>query len=153
MKELPLGSYEDIIEGLIAKSGSRAAVAVEDRFPGGRLIGGKYAMRSHAVTLYRGVIAEQCMQLFGSAERLREYAAVILAHELGHAEDGELPALVDALERGTTERERLETALRIEENAWRYAEALLPERDGAFFGAIVAESLRPYREALMDQSA
>lgn len=126
---------------------------LEDRFPGNRLVGGKYVMTAHRVHLYKQEIREQCRQLFGSLELLEQYIQVVLAHELGHAQDPHLDALSSRLEGRLPVRERAAIALEIEENAWRYAAALLPEIDPAWMDIIVGESLAAYREALRPESA
>ena len=101
-------------------------------------------MKSHTVTLYTESIAEQCQQLFGSREFLAACVAIIFAHELGHAEDTELQDLSDRMD-VCSGRERSLIALRIEENAWTYAERLLPDIDRERFSLIVERSLHPYR--------
>ncbi|WP_249899887.1 hypothetical protein [Paenibacillus sp. PK3_47] len=121
---------------------------IEPRFRDNRLVGGKYHMGSHTVYLYKEEIIRQCCTLFGSTDRLKEYIAVILAHELGHSEDTELVQLADALERPVSQREEAEIRLRIEQNAWAYAEALLSDTDSAFLQLIIEESLLSYRNTL-----
>ncbi|WP_025683952.1 hypothetical protein [Paenibacillus maysiensis] len=127
-------------------------VKLEKRFPGGRLIGGKYAINAHAITMYTDTIETQCIQMFGSAERVEEYFTVVLAHEIGHAADSELLDLSDALEQesGLGTRQRL--ALQIEENAWNYALRLVPEIEETFISAVIDESLLAYRVPVMKQS-
>ncbi|WP_249716657.1 hypothetical protein [Paenibacillus sp. J31TS4] len=118
---------------------------MEPRFPDGRLVGGKYHMATHTVYLYKEPLQQQCFQLFGSTDRLADYIELVLAHELGHAQDTELSRLSDLLDEELPERERRMIQLEIEENAWRYAEALLPEMDPWFKSAIIDESLAAYR--------
>lgn len=105
-------------------------------------------MGSHTVYLYKEEIARQCAALFGSTSRLKEYIAIILAHELGHSEDIELGQLADALDQPLSQREEAEIRLRIEENAWTYAEALLNDADPLFLQSIIEESLLSYRNIL-----
>jgi hypothetical protein len=139
---------EQIIHELLRKSGSEASVQLESRFPGGRLVGGKYCLGEHSITMYMDVIKQQCVQLFSSLAHMPDYLAVVFAHELGHAEDPELPVLAERLDTCLTERERKETALQIEENAWEFAKWLLPEIDRNFMEAIISHSLQPYHEQL-----
>lgn len=86
--------------------------------------------------------------LFGSLAPLKAYIYVILAHELGHAEDVELVDLSNLLDGPLTASEQAEIRLRIEENAWRYAESLLFDMDPVFLRTIIDESLISYRQAI-----
>lgn len=86
--------------------------------------------------------------LFGSLAPLQSYIFVILAHELGHAEDEDLKFLSGLLDGPLTAAEEAEIRLRIEENAWRYAESLLWDVDPVFLGTIIDESLYSYRQAI-----
>lgn len=103
--------------------------------------------------LYQTQIEQQCLRLFGSLDGLEHYAMAVCAHELGHAEDTELAALACKLDEEISEREQAYVALRIEENAWHYAQRLLPELDPAFLQAIVEESLLHYRLRLEPATA
>ncbi|WP_438435161.1 hypothetical protein [Gorillibacterium sp. sgz500922] len=132
------------------RSACTAALRIEPRFPGDRLVGGKYNLATHTVFLYKEDILIQCGRLFGSTDRAEEYIAVILAHELGHAQDGQLRELADSLDLPISEAEKAHIRLRIEENAWAYAEALLPEADAAFLGTIIEHSLAAYRSVIAD---
>ncbi|MDR9748300.1 hypothetical protein [Paenibacillus taichungensis] len=133
---------------MLHRSNSRALVEIESHFPDNRLVGGKYHMGSHTVYLYKKEIMEQCRMLFGSLAPLQAYIYVILAHELGHAEDVELMDLSNLLDSPLTAPEQAETRLRIEENAWRYAESLLFDMDPVFLRTIIDESLFSYRQAI-----
>ncbi|KAF9132481.1 hypothetical protein BGX30_012651 [Mortierella sp. GBA39] len=136
----------EIIRELVGRSGLGVQVRLRTRSRDGRLIGGKYGMVSKRITMYTGVIEEQCMQMFGSLDRVEEYFTIVLAHELGHAADPELPALSESLEdMNLTEEQRMRVALQIEENAWNYALELIPEADLPMMSAIIDESLYAYR--------
>ncbi len=137
-----------IIEEVMNRSGSKAKIHIEDLFPGGRLVGGKYQINGHAVTMYTGVIKKQCRMLFGNEDRLNDYFKVVFAHEIGHAEDKELGHLSKTLAAAENEIERQRIALKIEENAWRFAESILWDMDSAFLNKIIDTSLDSYREAL-----
>ncbi|WP_419873352.1 hypothetical protein [Candidatus Pristimantibacillus sp. PTI5] len=102
-------------------------------------------MSTRTVHLYKESIRKQCYQLFGSLDRLEAYISVVCTHELGHAEDKQLCQLADRMDQAITHRERAETALKIEEHAWKYAELLLPNIDQAFIGVIIEQSLAAYR--------
>jgi hypothetical protein len=140
--------FNRVADHLMLRSGSKVNVKIEARFPGNRLVGGKYHMATHTVYLYKEEIREQCILLFGSLERLEEYIAVVFAHELGHAEDTQLEQLTTWLDESFTVRDRAETKLRIEENAWDYAEILLADMDSEFIDIIINESLAGYRNEL-----
>lgn len=137
-----------VVTELMDRSDSCVPVQIESSFPENRLVGGKYHMESHTVYLYQKEIMEQCNILFGSLAPLKSYIAVILAHELGHAEDAELAQLSSLLDGPLTIYEEARVRLHIEENAWRYAESLLFDVDPVFLGTIIDESLYSYREAL-----
>ncbi|MEK3733087.1 MULTISPECIES: hypothetical protein [Paenibacillus] len=134
-----------IVQELLRRSGSTVTVALESYFPGGRLVGGKYAMNSHTVTMYTEVIRQQCLQLFGSLEQVEAYFAVVFAHELGHAADQTLQELCSRMDTSENELVRKQIALQAEENAWHYAAAWIADIDPAFVRVIVEQSLAAYR--------
>lgn len=140
--------FNETVAELLNRFESKVTVQIEPRFRDHRLVGGKYHMGSHTVYLYKEAIIRQCCTLFGSTNRLKEYIAVILAHELGHSEDTELVQLADALEEPLTDRQEAEIRLKIEENAWAYAKSLLIEADPSFLHYIIEESLLSYRDKL-----
>ncbi|UOE55438.1 hypothetical protein IRB79_00775 [Cytobacillus oceanisediminis] len=146
-------SLDLVVRELLERSGSLAEIKLESHFPGNRIAGGKYSMGTHTVTLYMEEIKNQCHQLFSSADRFLDYFTVVFAHELGHAEDIELEELANHLDSCITEQERCLTALKIEENAWTFAEKLLPDMDKAFMQKIIYHSLKPYREKLQVEPA
>ncbi len=85
---------------------------------------------------------------------MKEYLMVILAHELGHAEDPYLSDLADKWDEAEDGAIRNRIALQIEENAWAYAEKVLPDVDPSFIKTIIFfHSLRSYREDIRVQSA
>ncbi|AET57850.1 hypothetical protein ACWHAM_08405 [Paenibacillus terrae] len=143
---------ERIVAKLLQRADIGVTVKLEKRFPGGRLIGGKYAMNAHAITMYTDTIETQCIQMFGSVERVEEYFTVVLAHEIGHAADSELLDLSDAMEQESELGNRQRFALQIEENAWNYALRLVPEIETSFISTVVDESLLAYRVPVMEQS-
>ncbi|GAE06700.1 hypothetical protein JCM10914_2873 [Paenibacillus sp. JCM 10914] len=118
---------------------------MEPYFPGGRLIGGKYAMNSHSVTMYTEVIRQQCLQLFGTLEVEHAYYAVVFAHELGHSVDFTLTDLCDRLDDSADEGDQKQIALQIEENAWNNAMPWIQDIDPNFVGVIMDRSLAAYR--------
>ncbi len=145
---------DQIVDQLLRRSGLQVVVRLESRFEDGRLIGGKYGMISKSVTMYTEVIREQCLQMFGSLARVEDYFKVVLAHELGHASDAALPLLCEELEDAATGQERrTRVALQIEENAWNYALALVPEVDASFFSTVIDESLLAYRMQVEEAAA
>ncbi|SEU25959.1 hypothetical protein [Paenibacillus sp. NFR01] len=152
-RQLENQGFEETVDGLLARAGNGVAVKYVLRFPEDRMVGGKYQMSTHTIYLYIEEIIRQCRLLFGSIDRLKEYMAVITAHELGHSVDSELPGLADRLDKSLTIRERAEIQLRIEENAWKYAVTLLPEIDSDFMRRIIDESLSSYRLRLENEIA
>ena len=145
MKNLQI---EKIVEEILVQSGSGVKVELEDFFPGDRFAGGKYNFGSHTITLYIEEIKAQCLQVFSSLERFEDYFAVVLAHEIGHAEDHELADLIQRMEETGNEVLKKRTALQIEMNAWDYARVLIPEKLHPFMDTIIGYSLEPYYEAL-----
>ncbi|MFK4341111.1 MULTISPECIES: hypothetical protein [unclassified Paenibacillus] len=143
---------ERIVAKLLQRADIGVTVKLEKRFPGGRLIGGKYAMNAHTITMYMDTIETQCIQMFGSVERVEEYFTVVLAHEIGHAADSELPDLSDAMEQESELGTRQRFALQIEENAWNYALGLVPEIETTFISTVIEESLLAYRVPVVEQS-
>jgi hypothetical protein len=150
VKSLKAEGFQQQIRELLDLSGSTVQVVVQDRFPGGRLVGGKYNMITHTVTLYRESIREQCLQLFGTEDRFEMYAAAVFAHELGHSEDRQLSQLSELLDsRELSKREKTTIALKIEKTAWMFAAQLFSEwKQAAFLQEIVYQSLTPYYTAI-----
>lgn len=143
---------EHTVTDVLARSNSKIEVVLEHMFPGRRLIGGKYNLDDNRITLYLGVLEQQCKLLFDSLEPFEEYVRVVLAHELGHAHDPELEYLSDRLVYicGTLSRTRV--SLRLEQNAWRYAEDLLRRESPTVFDTIMGQSLSSYYELLPEYS-
>jgi hypothetical protein len=139
-----------VVEQLMERSGSRVSLKLKSRFPGGRNVGGKYAMKDHSITLYLEEIGIQSLRIFGSLECAEEVLKMVAAHELGHAEDAELPALSARLDECETETERRIVALRIEENAWNFARRLLADMDTSLLDTMIYFSLQTYREAVAE---
>lgn len=139
---------EKRLYALLERSGSKANLQFEDFFPGDRFAGGKYNIGSHTITLYAEEIKEQCMQLFSSLDHFEEYLEIVFAHEIGHAEDGNLGWLADQMDLAQTEIERLGIALQIEENAWSFAENI-PGINTHLMQIIKSHSLQPYRDQLL----
>ncbi|WP_299088905.1 hypothetical protein [uncultured Metabacillus sp.] len=123
-------------------------MVVESTFPDGRLVGGKYHLGTHTITLYLNTIKQQCVQLFATDQYYLDYLMIVTAHELGHAEDQELVELCNQLDECTSKAERNKISLRIEENAWRYARALLKGMDTTIVETVVFHSLKPYYEEM-----
>jgi hypothetical protein len=150
VKRLKKEEFEIRIRRLLGRSNSSANVVFETYFPGRRLVGGKYNPSSHTITLYRDTIREQCLQMFGTERYTDVYAAVIFAHELGHAEDHQLADLSAKLdEERLGRREKNKIALKIEQNAWDFACRLLLDWEyAAVLQEIIYQSLEPYYRAV-----
>lgn len=136
------------IQTLLHRANSDVRVRTRKRFPGPRSVGGKFGMNSRMITLYLHEIEEQCFNLFGSLKHVNDYFTIILAHELGHAEDPMLEQLADDLDECTDPLLRARIALRIEENAWEFARVLVPEVNSYVFEQIVDCSLEAYYDAI-----
>lgn len=139
---------ETIVDEILSQSGSSVKVELEDYFPGDRFAGGKYNLGSHTITLYIEEIKAQCLQIFSSLDRFEDYLRIVFAHEIGHAEDGQLIDLIDEMDMCSNEFISKRIALKIEENAWDYARRLIPETIHPLMETIIAYSLEPYYEAL-----
>lgn len=142
-----------LVNQLLDRSGSDVQIELKSFFPGNRLAGGKYSMRTHTITLYIEEIKDQCVHMFSSLEYFMDYLKVVLAHEIGHAEDKDLEFLADLMDECLTEKGRRKVALRIEENAWEYAKNLIPEIEQAFIGKIIFHSLQSYRTEIQSDIA
>lgn len=143
-----VNKIEKLVNDLVLRSGTEAAVKLETSFPGDRIVGGKYSLSSHTITMYIEEIEIQCLQLFSTLDPLKDYFKTVFAHEIGHAEDPELETLSVQLDECDNDLDKFRIALQIEENAWEYARKLTPEIDAAFFNAIVAQSTKAYRDKL-----
>lgn len=139
---------EHTVTDVLTRSNSEIEVVLEHLFPGKRLIGGKYNLDDNRITLYLGVLEEQCRLLFGSLEPFEDYVRVVLAHELGHAHDPELEYLSDRLVQIRGKLSRTRVSLRLEQNAWRYADDLLRRENPAVFDTIMGYSLSGYYDLL-----
>lgn len=139
---------EDTVTDVLTRSNSKIEVVLEHLFPGKRLIGGKYNLDDNRITLYLGVLEQQCRILFDSLEPFEEYVRVVLAHELGHAHDPELEYLSDRLVHIRGQLSRTRVSLRLEQNAWRYANDLLRLENPIVFDTIMGQSLSGYYEVL-----
>lgn len=139
---------ERTVNDVLTRSNSQIEVVLEHLFPGKRLIGGKYNLDENRITLYLGVLEQQCKLLFDSLEPFEEYVRVVLAHELGHAHDPELDYLSERLVNIHGKLSRTRVSLRLEENAWRYADDLLRRENPAIFDTIMGYSLSGYYELL-----
>jgi hypothetical protein len=139
--------FQQIVDELLGRLDSELNVIVERTFPGKRLIGGKYSMSTHSITMYTDSVTEQCLRMYGESDCLPDYFKVVLAHELGHAHDHELEVLAARLNEADIE-ERSRLMLRIEENAWKFARTLLYDVAPAFLEEIERQSLAPYYQAV-----
>ncbi|OWR31696.1 hypothetical protein CDO73_04220 [Saccharibacillus sp. O23] len=139
---------EHTVLDVLTRSNSKIEVVLENLFPGKRLVGGKYSLDDRRITLYLGVLEEQCKLLFGTLESFEEYVRVVLAHELGHANDPELEYLSERLMKIRGRLSRTRVSLRLEENAWRYANDLIRMENPAMFDTIMGQSLYSYYEVL-----
>ncbi|KKI89093.1 hypothetical protein WQ54_28125 [Bacillus sp. SA1-12] len=144
---------DSVINQLLLRSGSSADVIVESAFPDGRLVGGKYHLGTHTITLYLNEIKKQCEQLFATDQYFLDYLTIVTAHELGHAEDQELEELCDQLDECPTQVERDKISLRIEENAWRYARSILSGIETNIVETVIFHSLKPYYEEIDQEIA
>ncbi|MGA9288222.1 MAG: hypothetical protein WBV93_07680 [Anaerobacillus sp.] len=119
--------FQAIIHKLRQVSGVDVPIILEDHFPEERIIGGKYSLEKHVITIYLKEVRMQCMLLFGSDEYMLNYFTVILAHELGHAADQNLRAMADLRASTSDVKRRNQISIKLEENAWNYATRLIPD--------------------------
>ncbi|TCN26623.1 hypothetical protein [Mesobacillus foraminis] len=139
---------EKLVNDLVLRSGTQAAVKLEASFPGDRIVGGKYSVSSHSITMYIEEIEIQCLQLFATMDHFTDYFKAVFAHEIGHAEDTRLEELSAQLDQSESDMDKFRIALEIEENAWAYARKLTPEINEAFFNTIVHQSTKAYKDKL-----
>ncbi|WP_046175591.1 hypothetical protein [Domibacillus indicus] len=133
-----------IIKRLLDLSGSKAAVEIHQSAGRQTIAGGKYSLSQHKIILYWDGIEAQCRLLYGSLKPFEQHLAAVFAHELGHAEDPELEFLADEIDRTDDPLQKKRLALRIETNAWSYANRLLQEENSEFLQFLMHFSLEPY---------
>lgn len=155
MKLLYTLHAKPIVKHLLKKSGSRAQVRLRHRFPGGRTVGGKYSVSDHSVTLYLWGIRKQCRMMFGStaSSLCKQLLQIVLAHELGHAQDQMLSELSDSMDACESVLDRCRLALQIEENAWDYARQLLPASSLGMLEVVAGHSLSAYHDVIAAEQA
>ncbi|WP_083711704.1 hypothetical protein [Domibacillus epiphyticus] len=136
-----------VVQHLLAKSDSSVSVKIERSPNRNTIAGGKYSLSNNCITLYLDGIQKQCEILYGSLKPYEKHLAAVFAHELGHAEDKELTALSEQLEKTVDPLEKKRIALRIETNAWRYANQLLNSENEDFMKLLMHFSLEPYHAA------
>lgn len=155
MKLLYILHVRLIVKRLLKESGSRAQVRLRHRFPGGRMVGGKYNASDHRVTLYLWGIRKQCRMMFDStaSSLCKQLLQIVLAHELGHAQDETLSELSDSMDACESVLEHCRLALRIEENAWNYARELLPPSSLGMLEVVADHSLSAYHDVIAAEQA
>ncbi|RHW40283.1 hypothetical protein D1B31_12065 [Neobacillus notoginsengisoli] len=140
--------YRSLLQPLLIQSGSKAKIEMEGHHPESRLVGGKYSLTTHTITLYIEEIKKQCIQLFGSLAFLEAYICIVFAHELGHAEDQALSILADRLDAAKSETEKARLQFLIEKRAWNYAEKLLQKTHRTITKKIITQSLQSYYQEI-----
>lgn len=133
-----------VINELLVRSGSTVSVDILDSAGQHTIIGGKYNLSQHKITLYWDGIHEQCRLLYGSLKPFDKHLAAVFAHELGHAEDAALPLLAAEKSRTADALQKKRLSLRIETNAWAYAQHLLQDENEEFLQMLMHFSLEPY---------
>ncbi len=133
-----------IIDDLLKLSDHFVEVKIEERCPLNRNIGGKYSLHENAITLYVKEIKKQSELLFPGKNVFLDYTAVILAHELGHATDQSLLALIELHEKTEEPLQRRQIDFLIEFQAWKKAKILVPNIPPSFFNYIKHHSLEYY---------
>lgn len=133
-----------IVDDLLKLSDRFVTVKIEERCPLNRNIGGKYSLQEHSITLYVDEIKKQCELLFPGKNVFLDYTAVILAHELGHATDQSLLALIELHEKTEEPLQRRQIDFLIEFQAWKKAKRLVPNIPLSFFNYIKHHSLEYY---------
>ncbi|MFC0188588.1 ImmA/IrrE family metallo-endopeptidase [Fictibacillus aquaticus] len=138
-----------ILEQFKHISETTASIRIEENNPTGRRIGGMFSMDSHTITLYKSEIFSQAEQFFPGQDIFYDYLKVILAHELGHANDPYLKVLAQRLENEQDFLKRKKIELVIEVQAWKFARKLLMgDVPYHIFRKIRTESLAHYYESI-----
>jgi hypothetical protein len=140
-----ISQINHIIEHFKQISKTTASIRIEEKNPNGRRIGGMYSMEDHSITLYTEEILSQSEDFFRGQNVFYDYLKVILAHELGHANDPYLKVLAERHGNETDFLTRKKIELVIEVQAWKAARKLL-NRDVPqhVFRTIRKESLAHY---------
>ncbi len=131
--------YNNLVKSILQMLSLTTTVTIEEHFPGNRNIGGKFSLKSGAITLYLEEIKLQCIRVLGTDERMVDYFKIILAHEIGHSEDKDLEQLAKRKQVAKSNYEKHQLAIKIEDNAWNFAKKVFPE-------------LLPLIEIIMDHS-
>ncbi|KUP04008.1 hypothetical protein Q73_14380 [Bacillus coahuilensis m2-6] len=139
------------IQSVRLRAESNVNIIIKDYFPENKLVGGKYHVGSHTVTVFIEEIRKQCLQIFQSEEPLQDFITIVTAHEIGHAEDVELLDLIDQLDTATSEKEKVLIKLKIEENAWDFAATIIPRRLEGMLTVIRGISLQLYYDQLEER--
>lgn len=138
------------LQSIIEKYHLDIKLHIENKSPLNRRIGGKYNSSNHSITLYLEEIQTQCQWMFGSQESVLDYAAVIFAHEAGHATDPYLHTLVELYDATEEELQKSKIELLIEVQAWKIARALIREIPADFFNTIKRCSLEHHYQAVSE---
>ncbi|PLT31272.1 hypothetical protein [Peribacillus deserti] len=128
-------SIEEITSELIIRSGKNIPVQLENRFPDGRLVGGKYHLGTKSITMYIETVKEQCELLFGNVTHYLNYYAIVLAHEIGHALDEGLDQLAERLHDSDDQLAK-QLIRKAEETAWEAAKDIVFDIDEKLFSKI-----------------
>lgn len=138
-----------IVEEIIKESSLDIEIEFKNNSETRPLAGGVYNPKEKKITLYIKGLENQCFFLYKSLKPFELHAAIVFAHELGHAMDDTLLDICEQLDtiKEAFLRKRIE--LRAETNAWEKARQLLGDRlilpdNMELFELLMHHSLEPY---------
>ncbi|MCM3718163.1 hypothetical protein [Fictibacillus phosphorivorans] len=113
------------------------------------LAGGVYRPTNNKITLYIKGLENQCLTLYKSLKPFEIHAAIVFAHELGHALDDTLLDICEQLDTIKAGHIKRRIEIRAETNAWEIARILLGDRlkvmeNRELFELLMHHSLEPY---------
>lgn len=113
------------------------------------LAGGVYNPQEKKITLFLEGLEKQCLILYKSLKPFELHAAIVFAHELGHAMDDTLNEICEQLDSSEEDFLIRRIELRAETNAWESARQLLGDRISSpdkmeQFEFLMHYSLEPY---------
>jgi hypothetical protein len=117
-----------ILEEIIKESSLDIEIEFKNNSETRPLAGGGYNPKEKKITLYIKGLENQCFFLYKSLKPFELHAAIVFAHEMGHAMDDTLLDICEQLDTIKEASLRKRVELRAETNAWEKARQLLGDR-------------------------
>jgi hypothetical protein len=138
-----------IVEEMMKETSLNIKVEFKNNSETRPLAGGVYNPKENKITLYTKGLENQCLLLYKSLKPFEIHAAIVYAHEMGHALDDTLLDICEQLDTIKVDSLRRRVELRAETNAWEKAKQLLGDRlslpgNMDLFELLMHHSLEPY---------